>query len=93
VGQVRIHIVKTNNYADLALFHIDLSATLPGSIVNPFTYVFLPSDTTITMPAFGGQTNHIHWKVEDNIQEDSLGGGNLDVDVLHDGVTDVQINY
>jgi hypothetical protein len=93
MGQVWVHIVKTNNYPVLSNFHIDLSGAVPGSVVKAFSSVPLPSDTTITMAAFGGQTNRIHWKVVDNGGADSLGGGHLDVDVLHDGVTDVQINY
>jgi len=91
-GQLRVHLIKSNSYTDSPIFYLNCSGELPGTTITPFLAIPLPTDSTFTMDAYGGQTNQVSWKIM-TILGDSLTGGINPIDVLATGITDMEIRY
>jgi hypothetical protein len=93
IGQLKLHLIKSNAYPETATLGIVCKGEQVNSITSPFTYYPLPVDSSFTMDAFGGQINAVCWTVYDSSYTVISSGGPLSVDVAKSGVTEMEIKF
>ena len=93
IGQVKLHLIKTNSYPDQSFIDVSCSGERITSSVGNGAFYTSIADSTYTFNAFGGQTNTISWKVYAPAGASILDSGFHKVDVPKSGITDVEIQY
>ena len=92
-NQIRIHLFKENFYNDSALIRMSNSGEITFLTSYPFYDIPLPKDSTLLIPAYGGETNKIHWDITKNGSFGFLKQGDIEMDVPSTGITDLEIKY